>query len=344
MKHKFTLATAVLATTLAALLAACSKSESTELKVHHFLPPRATAHANFIEPWCEKIARESNDELKCRIYPAMQLGGSPAQLYDQAKDGVVDIVWTVPGYSAGRFPSLEVFELPFMMRDAEATSKALWDYVIQNSMSEFYGVHLLALHVHGPGYFHMVDKPVTRLADLQGLKIRAPTRQTNKLIGLLGATPVGMPVPQVPEALAKGVIDGTIVPYEIVPGIKANELTRFHSETDPAQPSIYTTTFLFAMNKARYKGLSDKQKAVLDANSGVELSGWIGKVFSEADANGRATVDADSINVIAQSELSQWQKLAQPLFDDWVQEMNARGADGNALLDSARKLTREYTK
>ncbi len=344
MTNKYTLAIPLLVVTLVTLLAACSQSESTELKVHHFLPPRATAHASFIVPWCAKIEQESGGELKCRIYPAMQLGGSPTQLYDQVKDGVVDIIWTVPGYSAGRFPSAEAFELPFMMHDAESTSKALWDYVAQNTLGEFDDVHLLALHVHGPGYFHMVDKPITELADLQGLKIRAPTRQTNKLIGLLGATPVGMPVPQVPEALAKGVIDGTIVPYEIVPAIKANELTRFHSETDPTQPSIYTTTFLFAMNKARYNALSDKQRAVLDANSGVELSGWIGKVFAEADEIGRSTVDADSINVIAQTELKEWQKLAQPLFEDWVQEMNRRGANGEALLDSARKLTRKYAQ
>ncbi len=129
-----------------------------------------------------------------------------------------------------------------------------------------------------------------------------------------------------------------------MPAIKANELTRFHSETDPTQPSIYTTTFLFAMNKARYNALSDKQRAVLDANSGVELSGWIGKVFAEADEIGRSTVDADSINVIAQTELKEWQKLAQPLFEDWVQEMNRRGANGEALLDSARKLTRKYAQ
>jgi TRAP-type C4-dicarboxylate transport system substrate-binding protein len=329
---------------LAVMLSACSKTEQVELKVHHMLPPRATAHAEFIVPWCEKIEKESDGDLKCQIYPAMQLGGSPTQLYDQAKDGVVDITWTVPGYSAGRFPSIEVFELPFMMKDAEATSKALWDYVAENDVGEFDDVHLLAFHVHGPGYFHMVNKPVTGRADLQGLKIRAPTRQTNKFMGLLGATPVGMPVPQVAEALSKGVIDGAIVPYEIVPAIKANELTKFHSETDPSEPAIYTTTFVFAMNKARYEGLSAAQKEVLDANSGVELSGWIGKIFSEADQTGRATVPASSINVIPKTEIQNWKKVAQPVIDGWVKEMNERGADGNALLESARNLTQKYSQ
>ena len=323
-------------------LSACSDSNTQELKVHHLMPPRAPAHTKFILPWCEKIEKESDSELKCRVYPAMQLGGAPTQLYDQVKDGVVDIVWTIPGYSAGRFPSIEVFELPFMMTSAEATSKALWDYVAENKLGEFDDVHLLALHVHGPGYFHMVDKPVRSRSDLQGLKIRAPTRQTNKLIEQLGATPVGMPIPQVPEALAKGVIDGTIVPYEIVPAIKADELTRYHSETAPTEPAIYTTTLLFAMNKKRYESLSAKQKEVLDANSGVELSGWAGKVFAEADAAGKAVLDPASINVIPQPEVQQWRELARPVVQGWVDDMNQRGADGNALLNSARTLTRKY--
>ena len=328
--------------TLAAVLCACSETNTQELKIHHLMPPRAPAHTKFIVPWCEKIEKESEGELKCRIYPAMQLGGAPTQLYDQVKDGVVDVIWTIPGYSAGRFPSIEVFELPFMMKSAEATSKALWDYVAENKLGEFDDVHLLALHVHGPGYFHMVDKPVTGRSDLQGLKIRAPTRQTNKLIEQLGATPVGMPIPQVPEALAKGVIDGTIVPYEIVPAIKAYELTKFHSETDASEPAIYTTTLLFAMNKARYEGLSARQKEVLDANSGVELSGWAGKVFAEADAAGKATLDPQSINVIPRSEIREWQQLAQPVVQGWVDDMNQRGADGSALLNSARRLTQKH--
>lgn len=340
MTHAVTRTIAV----LAVMVGACSQSEQVELKVHHMLPPRATAHAQFIVPWCEKIEKESDGDLKCQIYPAMQLGGSPTQLYDQVKDGVVDITWAVPGYSAGRFPSIEVFELPFMMKDPEATSKALWDYVTENDTGEFADVHLLAFHVHGPGYFHMVNKPVTGRADLQGLKIRAPTRQTNKLIGLLGATPVGMPVPQVPEALAKGVIDGAIVPYEIVPAIKANELTKFHSETESSEPAIYTTTFVFAMNKTRYERLSARQREVLDANSGVELSGWIGKVFTEGDVTGRGTVAADSINVIPKAETQAWRKVAQPVIDDWVKEMNAKGVDGNALLESARNLTEKHSR
>jgi len=134
----------------------------------------------------------------------MQLGGTPAQLVDQVKDGVADVIWTLSGYTAGRFPMMEVFELPFMMQSPEATSKALWDYVQQHGAAEFKDVKPIAFHVHGDGVFHMRNKPITTMADLKGLKVRAPTRQTNKFLAALGATPVGMPVPQVSEALSKG--------------------------------------------------------------------------------------------------------------------------------------------
>ena len=99
-------------------------------------------------PWCEKVGKESGGRIKCQIYPAMQLGGTPPQLFDQAKDGVADIIWTVPTYQAGRFVKSEVFELPFMAKNAEVGSPALWDYVQKNSLDEFKGVKVLALHLH----------------------------------------------------------------------------------------------------------------------------------------------------------------------------------------------------
>ena len=241
----------------------------------------------FIQPWCERIAKESNNRMKCQIYPSMQLGGTPGQLYDQVKDGVVDIIWSLPGYTAGRFPLSEVFELPFMMSSPEATSKALWDYNQQYASAEFKDVHPIAFHVHGPGVFHMREKPIKTMADLKGSKVRAPTRQTNRFLAALGATPVAMPVPQVSEAVAKGVIDGAVVPYEVVPSVKLQEITRFHSETDPAEPAFYTSTFMFVMNKDKYASLPPDLKKVIDANSGQAFSGEIGRIFVAADAAGQ---------------------------------------------------------
>jgi TRAP-type transport system periplasmic protein len=331
--------------TLAALGAACMTQVSAQevtLKVHFFLPPSSVANQLFITPWCERIAKESNNRMKCQIYPSMQLGGTPPQLYEQARDGVADIVWTLPGYTAGRFPSVEVFELPFMMQSPEGTSKAVWDYVEQYASGEFKEVKPLAFHVHGDGVFHMTKQPIRTAADLKGLKLRAPTRQTNKFMALLGATPVSMPVPQVGDALSKGVIDGAVVPYEVVPSVKIQELVKFHSETDPAEPAFYTSVFIFAMNKAKYDSLPPDLKKVIDNNSGQALSGQIGKAFLAGDIEGRKLVMKNTINVIPKAELENWKKIGQPLSDAWVADMNAKGQNGKQMLDGAKALIAKH--
>ena len=318
--------------------AMAASADTVTLKVHHFLPAGSYAQTMLIKPWCDRIALDSGDRLKCQIYPSMQLGGTPPQLFDQVKDGIVDVIWTLPGYTAGRFPLVEVFELPFMMQNPESTSKALWDYVQQYDAAEFKDIHPLAFHVHGDGVFHMVKKPIKVMADLKDQKVRAPTRQTNKMLAALGATPVSMPVPAVSESLAKSVIDGALVPYEVVPAVKIQELVKFHSETDPAEPAIYTSVFLLAMNKARYESLPPDLKKVIDANSGKALSGMAGKAFLQADEEGKKLTTKNTTNVIPKSELESWKKVGQTVTDAWVAEVTANGANGKMLLDNARAL------
>ncbi|MBQ0929395.1 TRAP transporter substrate-binding protein [Ideonella alba] len=333
----------LLALATAAVLSTPSLAQdAVVLKVHHFLPAGSYAQQQFIQPWCDKIAKDSAGKLKCQIYPSMQLGGTPAQLVDQVKDGVADVVWTLSGYTAGRFPLMEVFELPFMMQSPEATSKALWEYANTYAAAEFKDVKPIAFHVHGDGVFHMRDKPIRSMADLKGLKVRAPTRQTNRFLAALGATPVAMPVPQVSEALSKGVIDGAVVPYEVVPSVKIQEIVKYHSETDPAEPALYTATFLFVMNKDRYASLSPELKKVIDANSGLALSGQIGKVFLAADAEGKKLTAKNTTNVIPASELAAWKKAGQPVVDGWIADVNAKGANGKQLHDAARALIAKY--
>ena len=335
---KFLLAATALAASASAM------AQTVTLKVHHFLPAGSAAQTMFIKPWCDKIAADSGDKMKCQIYPSMQLGGTPPQLFDQVKDGLADVIWVLPGYTAGRFPLTEVFELPFMMQSPEGTSKALWEYVHQNPnvANEFKDVKLIALHVHGDGVFHMTGKPIKTMADLKGTKLRAPTRQTNKLLAALGATPVAMPVPQVSEALSKSVIDGALVPYEVVPSVKIQELAKFHSETDPAEPAIYTSTFVFAMNKAKYDSLAPELKKVIDANSGQALSGTVGKAFLAADGVGKKLTEKNAHNVIPATELQAWKKVGEQVTNDWVADVTAKGANGKQLLENARALIAKH--
>ena len=239
------------------------------------------------KPWMEKVEKDSGGRIKFEAYPAMQLGGTPVQLYDQARDGVVDVVWTLPGNTAGRFPRVEVFELPFIMTNAEATSKAYWEYIQTQAPDEFKETQVIALQVHGPGMFHSASKLIKSPADLKGMKVRGPTRQVTKLLAALGATPVGMPLPQIPDALSKGTIEGCVIPWEVVPSVKVHELTKFHTEFPATGPALYTTTFVMAMNKAKYESLPPDLKKVIDANSGLATSAWLGKTQQGNDPIGR---------------------------------------------------------
>lgn len=322
------------------------RAEEVTLKIHHFLPPTSTIHARLLVPWCETLAKESAGRLKCRIFPAMQLGGSPPQLFDQAKDGVADITWTLLGYSAGRFPLIEVFELPFMIGSAEAASRAVWEYSQTHAVAEYKDVKPLAFHTHEAGQFFLNKRPVAQLADLRGLKLRAPTRIANKTLAALGATPLGMPVPQVAESLSRGVIDGALLPYEVVPALKVQEVTRFASETDAAYPALYTSVFMIAMNKARYESLPADLKKVIDANSGAALSAWGGRIYDEAREPGRraVTVQGNAINTIPAAELERWRQATARIDDEWVAEVGKKGHDGKRLLEAAKSLIAKHAK
>lgn len=322
-------------------------AQEVTLKVHHFLSATTFIQTGVFMPWCDKLAKESANRIKCQIYPAMQLGGTPPQLYDQAKDGVADIVWTVAGYSANRFPMSEVFELPFMMTNAEATSRAAWDYGQKYAQDDFKDVKMLAIHVHGPGNIYTKNKAVATMADLKGLKVRAPTRQVNRMVAMMGATPVAMPVPQVPEALSKGVIDGAVIPYEVAPSLKVNELTNFTAETDRSYNALYTTVFVVPMNKAKYDSLPADLKAVIDKNSGREFSAFLGKTQAGHDAVGKKVFEATAnqkITIIPKAELEKWKKATDSLDDAWVAEMTGKGMDGKGMLQSATDLIKQYTK
>lgn len=310
------------------------------LKVAHFWPPTAMSQQKVLEPWCAKIEKESVGRMKCQIYPAMQLGGTPPQLIQQAQDGVADIVWTLPGYTAGRYPSMEVFELPFMTNRAEPASRAAWEYYEQFGKEDFAKVKPLAFHVHDEGYVHNNKHPITKLGDFRGLKMRAPTRLTNKMIAAFGATPVAMPLPAVAEAVSKGVVDGYVLPWEVIPAVKLHEMTRFHSETDKSQPSLYTALFIVAMNPAKYESLPADLKKVIDANSGADFSASIGKVWdiSAPPAREKAVERGNQFDTIPAAELIKWRRITDKLAASWVKEMDAKGYQGQAMLDTAKAL------
>ncbi len=327
----------------AALLGTGAVAQEVTLRLHQFLPAQANVPAHILDVWADKVEADSDGRIKIDRFPSMQLGGRPPELIDQAIDGVADIIWTVAGYTPGRFPQVEVFELPFISPDAEATSRAYWELAEERMMeTEFAAFKPLGLWVHGPGVMH-TSRPITDVGDLNGLKLRAPTRTTTTLFTGLGATSVGMPVPAVPEALSKGVIDGAVIPWEVVPALKVQELVGNHTEF-PGQ-ALYTTAFIFAMNNAAYDGLPDDLKAVIDANSGLEFSAFAGRTMQEYDAPGRelAVGAGNNIVTLSDDQVAAWKEAAQPTIDNWIAEADAAGIDGTGLYEAATALIAKHS-
>ena len=347
VQRRTLLKTGIAAAVATSSVAVLAQAPVVTLKFHTFMAPQSNVWINMHKAWMDKVEKESGGRIKFEAYPAMQLGGTPVQLYDQAKDGVVDIIWTLPGNTAGRFPRVEVFELPFMMSNAEATSKAYWEYVQIFAADEFKDVQVLALQVHGPGVIHTADKPIKSVDDMKGVKMRAPTRQVNRLMASLGATPVGMPLPGIPDALSKGTIQGAVIPWEVVPSVKVHELTKFHAEFDPAGGALYTTTFVMAMNKAKYNSMPADLKKIIDNNSGMATSAWLGKTQQAGDVAGRKSAadrSGNTIFTVGVAEAQNFRRKSRAIEVEWVEDMNKRGFDGKKLLEGARALIEKHTK
>lgn len=333
---KVFLKSAVAALALAGTTTAASAQEVT-IRLHHFLSERANLHSQMLVPLAESLDKASDGRIKLELFSAMSLGGTPGDLYDQAADGAVDAVMTLPGYTAGRFPGAEVFELPFIMEDSVATSKAFWD-LIENTLqdTDFEDTQILTGWVHGPGVIHSKD-PINSLEDLAGKELRGPTRLVTDLLGELGATPVGMPLPAIPENISKGVITGAVVPWEIVPAIKLQELVTNHTEIGGPK-ALYTSVFVLAMNRDAYDAMPDDLRAILDAETGKKLAESAGQMMADSDAGGKSTAEGNTIVVLDEAEVARWIEGAQPVYARWIEMANAAGFDGAAAIETARAL------
>ena len=313
-------------------------AQEVTLRFQHFTSPTTANPTFFMQPWADAIEAQSDGRIKVEIYPFMQLGGAAPNQYDLIRDGAIDGGWVIPGYQPNRFPEAEAMELPFMTSKlGEEASAAAWDFTQEYLMDDFADVHLIAAHMHGPGIVHKRGSSIASVEDFAGLKLRGPSRAATLLLEELGATPIGMPVPQFPEALSKGVVDGGVITWEMSPSLKLNELTDSHTDVAGDQ-ALYNLYFIWAMNKDVYAGLPDDLRAVIDANSGMMASQWAGRAHDIGDIIGRDLMRADGNEIaeLSDAETARIKLLGEDVTAAWISEMDAKGYDGVALVAAAQ--------
>lgn len=318
-------------------------SQEVTLRVHHFMSELSGLHADMLVPFKDSIEEASDGRIEIELYGAMALGGTPLDLYDQAANGAVDIILTLPGYTSGRFNRTEVFELPFLMDDTVAGSRAFYDLVeAELQDTEYDETHILSAWVHSRGHLH-AETPIRTLEDLAGLEMRGPTRMVTDLLGELGAIPVGMPLPAIPENLSKGVISGAALPWEITPSIRLAEMVTNHTTINEG-PALYTATFILAMNLDAYDDMPNDLRAILDAETGKAMAEFAGSVMRNRDQVGVDAATGNTFIELDQDEVARWIDAAAPVYDRWVERATDEGFDGQAAIDQARTLIEENTQ
>ncbi|MCK5748100.1 TRAP transporter substrate-binding protein [Oricola sp.] len=330
---------AILGTAIALAGTSLASAQEFTFKLHQMLPATSPAQKNMLEPWVKQVEENSGGRVKIEIYPAMSLGGTPPELVQQARDGVVDLIWTVNGYTPGQFPRTEVYELPgVFLNDIKATNLAMYDMFESDLKDDYKGLEVMWLHVHAGQALMSVDKEVRSPADTNGMKIRIPNRTGAWVIEALGAAPVAMPVPEVPSALSKKVVDATLLPWEIIPVIKAQEQIDYFIEGND-QTRFGTTTFQVSMNKARWEGLPDDIKKAFRDASGRDWWAKVADAWRGGDDFGiKMATDAGKTHIMLTEEETQgFLDALEPVQQRWIDEVSAKGLDGAGLVSRAKE-------
>ena len=333
----------VCALSLAPLPAA---SQEYTLRLHTFMPPIANPVRTFLIPWAKKVTEQSKGRLKVQVYPSMQLGGRPPQLLDQVRDGVVDIIWVVPGFSPGRMPKYELFELPFLTKDAISTTLAIQDYQDKWLQDELKDYHPLLLHAT-EGFLFMTKQPIRKMSDFRGMKLRGASRTGVWTLEALGAAAIGVDLSELPTMMSKGTISGTLLPFEIAPAVKMQDLADYFTQLSPPQTRLGTVVFTFLMNKNSYAKLPPDLKKIIDANSGRNIALAAGKNWVEIEARGEKVMRSKKKNrfeTISPAETAKIKEASKPVYDRFLAEMKRLGFDGEAMLADARAMIDKYSK
>jgi TRAP-type C4-dicarboxylate transport system substrate-binding protein len=314
----------------------------TTLKLHHAFSSVSSVHEKFITPWARKVEAESDGRIRIDLFPSMQLGGAPAALFDQARDGSADIVFAAPSRTPARFPKIETFELPFIpARRALVSSRALADFAAANLQDEFRDFYTICFCCSDRAALH-ANRPVRTIEDVKDLKLHVQTRFAAETMRTFGAHPVIMPSAQLPAGISEHVIDACLDPWHLVPPLRLNDLLRSHTEFSDFSPSA--RTYVLAMNKASYDRLPRDLKIVIDNNSGQPAAAMAGAMWDiQAAAVANMVIErGDLIVTLLPEAVAHWRKAAEPVIDVWRKEMREQKADGTKLLAAARTLLAKY--
>jgi TRAP-type C4-dicarboxylate transport system substrate-binding protein len=337
-------AAAFLCAALASGFRAC-QAQDVQLRLEHFAPESSPQHREVFLPWARRIEEASKGRIRVKVTGGLGVNGPPSELLGKVIRSETDISWTLAGYTPGRFQKLSVFELPWIVSSrAAVTSLALHEFYETHARDELADVHTLAIWCHSGGIIMSKERQVLLPSDLKGLRIRAASTQLGRMLSAFGAEPKYLPGTAVAAELDQGTLDGTLLPYEVIPTYQLQN--RIHQISEFAgDRGLFTNIHLLAMSRERYMRLPPDLRQVIDENSGLNLAGEIGRLFDSFETAGRDIFGANggAVTFIKGEQYDVWYRQSQPVIDAWVRQQKERGADGEGLLKAAKDLITKYS-
>ena len=326
------------ATLLIVLWCASSVLAQTTLSYSIFFPA-THAQAKAGEDWAKEIEKRTAGKVKINIFAGGSL--TPAdQCYDGVVKGISDIGMSLFAYTRGRFPLLEALDLPMGYPNGMVATLVANDFVKKMNPAELSDVKVLYLHAHGPGLLH-TQKPVSSMADLQGMKIRS-TGLSAKIVEHLGGVSVAMPQGGTYEALQKGVVQGTLAPMETLKGWKQAQVVKY---TTDCSNIGYTTAMFVVMNKKKWDALpKDVQKVFDDVSH--EWIAVAGKAWDDADAEGYkySAELGNKVIKLSDAEEAKWEAAVKPVAENYVKNMESKALPGKQAVSEVKSLIKKYSK
>jgi TRAP-type C4-dicarboxylate transport system substrate-binding protein len=316
-------------------LFATAAAAQVTLNVNTWVPPSHLLVADVVMPFCKDVEGATQGRVKCNLLAKAVV--SAPQTFDAVRDGLADISFIVPGYTPGRFVLTDAPEFPFMGDTSEALSVAyqrVYDKMLAKH-NEFKGVHVLSVFTHGPGQIYNTKRAVASLKDLEGLKIRVGGGLVNEVAKVLGTVPMLKPAPESYELLSQGVADGLFFPKESPLSFKLVPLIK-HVTYVPG--GLYNTSFAHIMNEAKWKQISEADRAAITKLSGEALARRTGKAWDAVDARGEKAVRAANIPVVVADAkfIAEIKAKTAGLEQAWIDRAKAKGADGKAIIAALR--------
>ncbi len=304
-----------------------------ELKLAHFSSTKYHLHNEMFLPLAEKIAAATGGETTIRVYPAGELGAGPVKQYDRVLDGVADIVYALPGYTASQFKKTLLVELPGVVPGNKDITKKMWDSIDVVS-DEFRRTKLLGLWSAEPAKLLMAEKKIEKLSDLAGLKIRVPSKNTGRVIEAWGATAVSMPITQVYQALDTGVVDGVLVDTSVLSSFKLGEVVKYVTTGMDGSNSL----FMLVMNRDSWDGLDDGTQAKLASMTGAGMSqgGHITMSTSGVKALEKWEAAGGEVVQLSSERAAEFDAASSKLATALIAELEADGIKAQEWADALK--------